>query len=88
MYDTLCLTIYKECTTTHGRYRLFNPDAAGFIPMAKNTFNLKNNPFLVGVISDTHGHLSARAAELLDGVDLIVHAGDIDTPEVLQVSAL
>lgn len=52
--------------------------------MAKNTFDLKNGSFLVGVISDTHGHIAKRADELLAGVDLIVHAGDIDTPEVLK----
>jgi putative phosphoesterase len=51
--------------------------------MVKNTFNLKNSAFLVGVISDTHGHLSKRADKLLDSVDLILHAGDIDTQEVL-----
>ena len=50
----------------------------------KTTFNLHNNAFLVGVISDTHGHLPTRADELLENVDLIVHAGDIDTPEVLE----
>ncbi len=39
----------------------------------------------VGIISDTHGYLDAQAVKSLKGVDLIVHAGDIDTPEVLNV---
>ena len=31
----------------------------------------------IGLISDTHGQLRARVLELFDGVDLILHAGDI-----------
>ena len=31
----------------------------------------------VGVVSDTHGYLNPRLPELLEGVDLILHAGDI-----------
>ncbi len=37
----------------------------------------------VGVISDTHGLLRLQALELLEGVDLIVHAGDIGSPQVI-----
>lgn len=37
----------------------------------------------VGVLSDTHGHLYPRVVQLLQGVDHIVHAGDVGTPEVL-----
>ncbi len=36
-----------------------------------------------GVISDTHGTLVPQALKALTGVDLIIHAGDIDTPAVL-----
>lgn len=39
---------------------------------------------LIGVISDTHGTLPSAALEALQKVDLILHAGDIDRPEVLQ----
>jgi putative phosphoesterase len=39
---------------------------------------------LVGVISDTHGWLSPQAIEALQGAELIIHAGDIDTFEVLR----
>ena len=38
---------------------------------------------LVGLISDTHGHLYAPVRRLLEGVDHIIHAGDIGSPEVL-----
>jgi len=37
-----------------------------------------------GVISDTHGVLVPEALNILMGVDLIIHAGDIDTPAVLN----
>ena len=43
----------------------------------------KKDGYLIGVISDTHGHLRAEAAEAFKGVDLIIHAGDIGKPEVL-----
>ena len=38
----------------------------------------------LGVISDTHGLLRAEAIAALDGVDAIVHAGDVGKPEVLD----
>lgn len=37
----------------------------------------------LGIISDTHGLLRPEAARALSGVDLIVHAGDVGSPEVL-----
>jgi uncharacterized protein len=39
---------------------------------------------LVGVISDTHGLLRPQVVAALRGVDLIVHAGDVGRPEVLE----
>ena len=39
----------------------------------------------IGVISDTHGYLTSQAVESLKGVDLIIHAGDIDTPDILKM---
>jgi putative phosphoesterase len=38
----------------------------------------------IGVISDTHGMLRPQAVDALAGVDLILHAGDIDVPQVLE----
>jgi uncharacterized protein len=38
----------------------------------------------LGVISDTHGLLRPNVPALLAGVDLIVHAGDVGSPEILQ----
>jgi putative phosphoesterase len=39
---------------------------------------------LVGLISDTHGLLRPAAIGAFQGVERIIHAGDIDTPGVLQ----
>jgi hypothetical protein len=39
---------------------------------------------LVGVISDTHGLLRSEAVDALRGVELILHAGDVGKPEVLD----
>src|SRR6478609_1572803 len=38
----------------------------------------------VGVISDTHGLLRPEAERALDGVGLILHAGDIGSAEILE----
>ncbi len=38
----------------------------------------------IGVVSDTHGFFDARLAELWAGVELILHAGDVGNPEVLD----
>ena len=38
----------------------------------------------VGVISDTHGLVREEALAALRGSDLIVHAGDIGSPQVLE----
>lgn len=37
----------------------------------------------VGVISDTHGLLRPEAIAALAGVDQILHAGDVGTPDIL-----
>lgn len=39
---------------------------------------------LIGVISDTHGLLRPQAVAALQGVELIIHAGDIGGPEILE----
>lgn len=38
----------------------------------------------IGVISDTHGLLRPEAVEALRGCDLIIHAGDVGTPDILE----
>jgi len=39
---------------------------------------------LIGVVSDTHGLLRPEVREALRGCELIIHAGDVDQPEVLE----
>jgi putative phosphoesterase len=39
---------------------------------------------LIGIISDTHGNISAQAIASLKGVDHIIHAGDVGDPDVLK----
>jgi putative phosphoesterase len=41
-------------------------------------------PTRVGVVSDTHGTVDPRVPVALDGVDYIVHAGDVGAPDVLR----
>jgi len=38
----------------------------------------------VGVISDTHGLLRPEALAALQGCELVIHAGDIGKPEILE----
>ncbi len=38
----------------------------------------------VGVISDTHGLLRPEAVQALQGVELIIHAGDVGSREVIE----
>ena len=42
---------------------------------------------LVGLVSDTHRLLRDEACEALAGVDVILHAGDIGAPEVIEALA-
>ncbi len=40
---------------------------------------------ILGLISDTHGLLRPKAVAALEGVDRIIHAGDIGAPEILAL---
>lgn len=41
-------------------------------------------PMRIGLISDTHGLLRPEALSALEGVDHIIHAGDIGNPGILE----
>lgn len=43
------------------------------------------NDYTIGLISDTHGHLPVGVVELFQGVDAILHAGDIGSEQVLKM---
>lgn len=44
---------------------------------------VQQNRTVIGVVSDTHGPLSAAAYRALQGVDWIIHAGDIIDDDVI-----
>jgi putative phosphoesterase len=46
-------------------------------------FDFKDN-YLIGVISDTHGHVPPGLQRAFEKVDLIIHAGDIGDEKVLD----
>lgn len=48
------------------------------------TTQRQNTGTQIGVISDTHGLLRPEAIGALTGSDLILHAGDIGKPEILE----
>ena len=45
---------------------------------------MRQNPKRLGLISDTHGLLRKEALEALRGSQLIIHAGDVGKPEILE----
>jgi len=45
---------------------------------------MDRNVAVIGLISDTHGLMRPEALRALDGSDLIVHAGDLGKPEILD----
>src|SRR6202521_4031165 len=57
-------------------------------PVARTHFitekPMTEKPVTLGLISDTHGLLRPEAVEALRGSDLILHAGDIGAPEILE----
>lgn len=45
---------------------------------------MANKPHRLGLISDTHGLLRRQAVEALRGSELIIHAGDLGDPKILE----
>jgi len=48
-----------------------------------NDSNRLCGQFAVGIVSDTHGHVPSSVLEAFQGVDHVIHAGDIGSPQVL-----
>jgi uncharacterized protein len=44
---------------------------------------LQDDTHVLGIISDTHGLMRPEAINALEDVEMIIHAGDIGTPDVL-----
>jgi uncharacterized protein len=51
--------------------------------MLEGRMSIPSSTMRVGVISDTHGLMRAEALAALAGSELILHAGDIGSPDVL-----
>jgi uncharacterized protein len=45
---------------------------------------LQDDVHVLGIISDTHGLMRPEAIKAIEGVKMIIHAGDVGTPEVLD----
>ena len=45
---------------------------------------MNNAPHTLGIISDTHGLLRPEAKQALRGSDLIIHAGDVGNPDIIE----
>jgi uncharacterized protein len=56
----------------------------GYMLMVTQKVKTMNSEKMIGVISDTHGLLRPAALEALEGSRFVIHAGDIDRPEVLE----
>jgi putative phosphoesterase len=52
-------------------------------PLAPTPDPVFDAPMLIGVISDTHGLLRPEALHVLAGVEHIIHAGDIGSPDIV-----
>jgi putative phosphoesterase len=52
--------------------------------MVRTSISSRHSIKDVGVISDTHGLVREEALTALAGCELIIHAGDIGSPEVLE----
>lgn len=46
--------------------------------------NCSKEQLSLGIISDTHGLFRPKIVDLFDGVDYIIHAGDIGTPQIIN----
>ena len=44
----------------------------------------KRDTVQIGVLSDTHGFLRDEVVAALQGMDLIIHAGDVGSPDILD----
>jgi len=48
------------------------------------TTNTAGDAAMIGLISDTHGLMRPEALAALKGCDLIIHAGDVGRPEIID----
>jgi putative phosphoesterase len=53
-------------------------------PAKKKMRTVSPNITTIGLISDTHGLLREEALRALEGSELIIHAGDVGKPEIID----
>ncbi len=53
-------------------------------PAGKKVRTMNRNLTAIGLISDTHGLLREEALRALKGSELIIHAGDVGKPEIID----
>jgi putative phosphoesterase len=53
-------------------------------PARKKMRTVRANVTAIGLISDTHGLLREEALRALEGSELIIHAGDVGKPEIID----
>jgi putative phosphoesterase len=46
--------------------------------------NQAKNSYRIGIISDTHGRLPQSVSNIFKNTDLIIHAGDIGDPQIID----
>ena len=72
----------ESYSTNHGRA---NSDRRGeFRRQGPPTNTMRGNFTSIGLISDTHGLLRPEALRALEGSELIIHAGDVGNPEIIE----
>lgn len=52
--------------------------------MRQTNHAVRKTPKIIGLISDTHGLLRPEAVQALRGSGLIIHAGDVGDPKILE----
>jgi putative phosphoesterase len=71
------------------RYCRFTPDVIEFTMVCMRGRQVNSAPnkkaLSIGVLSDTHGLLRPEAVTALQGCEMIIHAGDVGSPEILEI---
>jgi uncharacterized protein len=61
-----------------------NLECGASAPLSKAAASRRTPQLRIGVIADTHGLLRPEALHTLQGVDAILHAGDIGRPAIIE----
>src|SRR5437867_7590886 len=82
------LSAVQQPAGAGGKYhhvpRLFENLLERLAPRADAALYRDDSRMLIGVISDTHGLLRPEAKRALAGSGLIIHAGDVGDPKILD----